>query len=204
MYLRRNPSAIARNQRGSGRVHPLRKRVYKSIYIHVHVFFLNTQTYIYIHLNIHICNYTQKSICNCAGPKRRRTAWFVSKTCLLSLRVARYEWVMSHMSESCHIWVSHVTYEWVMSRMNQSRYVTYEWVTSRMNAPCAMWIKHLTYECVMLHMIESCHISEVIMGSLSMEVKRGMNTLMHINVSCYIWLSHVTYQRFWWKAFLWR
>ena len=24
----------------------------------------------------------------------------------------RYDWVTSHMSESCHIWVNHVTYEW--------------------------------------------------------------------------------------------
>jgi len=23
-----------------------------------------------------------------------------------------YEWVMSHMKESCHIWMRHVTYEW--------------------------------------------------------------------------------------------
>jgi len=31
-----------------------------------------------------------------------------------------YEWVMSHMNESCHIWMSHVTYEWVMSHMYES------------------------------------------------------------------------------------
>jgi len=57
-----------------------------------------------------------------------------------------YEWVMSHLNESCHIWMSHVTYEWVMSHMNEScriwmsrisyKWVTshaYEWVTSRVN-----------------------------------------------------------------------
>jgi len=39
-----------------------------------------------------------------------------------------YEWVMSHMSESCHIWVSHVTYEWVMSHMSES---------------CHMWVSFI-------------------------------------------------------------
>ena len=31
-----------------------------------------------------------------------------------------YEWVMSHMNESCPIWMSHGPYEWVMSHMNES------------------------------------------------------------------------------------
>ena len=31
-----------------------------------------------------------------------------------------YEWVMSHMNESCPIWMSHAPYEWVMSHMNAS------------------------------------------------------------------------------------
>jgi len=34
-----------------------------------------------------------------------------------------YEWVMSHMNESCHIWMSHVTYKWVISHTNESRHV---------------------------------------------------------------------------------
>jgi len=36
-----------------------------------------------------------------------------------------FEWVMSLIIESCHIWMSHITYEWVD--------VTYNWVTSHMN-----------------------------------------------------------------------
>jgi len=51
-----------------------------------------------------------------------------------------YEWVMSHMNESCLIWMSHVSYEWVMSHMNESchmSHVTYKWVTSHdMNESC--------------------------------------------------------------------
>jgi len=31
-----------------------------------------------------------------------------------------YEWVMSHLNESCHRWMGHVTFEWVMSHMNES------------------------------------------------------------------------------------
>jgi len=38
-----------------------------------------------------------------------------------------YEWVMSHMNESCPLWMSHVPYEWVMSLMNES---------------CPLWMSH--------------------------------------------------------------
>jgi len=51
------------------------------------------------------------------------------------------------LNESCHIWMSYVTYEWVMSHMNEScqmshvteqysQFVSYEWVMSNMNEPC--------------------------------------------------------------------
>ena len=35
-------------------------------------------------------------------------------------RCVTYEWVMSHMNESCLTWMSHVSYEWVTSYMNES------------------------------------------------------------------------------------
>jgi len=41
-------------------------------------------------------------------------------TVVLCMSHVIYEWVVSHMNESCHIWMSHVTYEWVMSHMNES------------------------------------------------------------------------------------
>ena len=56
-----------------------------------------------------------------------------------------YEWVMSHMSESCHTRVSHVTHEWVMSHMSDMTRVTYEWVMSHIS------MSHVT------HLNESCH-----------------------------------------------
>ena len=31
-----------------------------------------------------------------------------------------WEWVMSHVNESCHMWMSHVTCEWVTSHVNES------------------------------------------------------------------------------------
>jgi len=73
-----------------------------------------------------------------------------------------YEWVMSHMNESCHIWMSHITYEWVMSHMNKSchiwiRHDTYEWVMSHTNESCHIWMSHVTYEWVLWHMNESFH-----------------------------------------------
>jgi len=96
---------------------------------------------------------------------------------LLSLWSCAYEWVMAHMSESCHIWRSRVTYEgpcdqvlllvllslwscacafeWIMSHMSE---FTYEWVMSHMNQSIHIWMSHVTYEWVMSHMEESCHI----------------------------------------------
>jgi len=66
-----------------------------------------------------------------------------------------YEWVMSHMNESCHIWMSHVTYEWVMSHVNQSYH---EWMYHAIYASYHIWMSHVTYEWVISHMHESCHI----------------------------------------------
>jgi len=37
-----------------------------------------------------------------------------------SMSHVTYEWFMSHMNESCHIWMSHVTYEWVMSQQTET------------------------------------------------------------------------------------
>jgi len=53
-----------------------------------------------------------------------------------------FEWVMSHMNESCHTWMSHVTHEWVMLHIDES---------------CHIWMSHVTHEWVMSHMNESCH-----------------------------------------------
>jgi len=87
-----------------------------------------------------------------------------------------YEWVLSHMNESCHIWMNHVQYEWVMSHMNESYHAwmshvpyTREWSTN----PKGVAI--VTYEQVMSHMNESCHIW----------------VMSHINDSCCIWMGHV-------------
>ena len=44
-----------------------------------------------------------------------------------------YEWVMSHMNESCHIWMRRITYEWVVSHMNVS---------------CLIWMSRVTNESV--------------------------------------------------------
>ena len=72
-----------------------------------------------------------------------------------------YEWVMSHINESCRIWMSHVTYEWVMSHMNEScsmshvprvwaMFLMYEKVpqrrvTSHMNKSYSVWMSHVPY-----------------------------------------------------------
>jgi len=51
---------------------------------------------------------------NESRPTSERGTWHV---CMSHVS---YEWVMSHMNESCLLWMSHVSYEWVMSHMNES------------------------------------------------------------------------------------
>jgi len=82
-----------------------------------------------------------------------------------------YEWVTSHMNESCHIWTSHVIHEWVMIHKDES---------------CHIWTSQVTYERVMSHMNESGHIW---MSQVTYEW-----VMSHMNESCHIWMSHVTYE----------
>ena len=96
--------------------------------------------------------YTDKASCGSSPPCTNCFADFIS----LKESCHTYEWIVSHINESCHIWMSHVTYEWVMSHMNEwfhiwISHVTYEWVTSHMNEPCHIWMSHVTYEWVMSH-----------------------------------------------------
>ena len=87
-----------------------------------------------------------------------------------------YDWVMSHMNASCHIWWSHVTYEWVMSPMS---HVAYDRVMLRMNETCHVWMSRVTLN-------QSCHIW---MGHVTYDW-----VMSHRIESCHIWLSHVTYE----------
>jgi len=64
-----------------------------------------------------------------------------------------YEWVMSHMDESCHIWMSYVTCEFGMLRRNES---------------CHIWMSHVTYEWVMSHLNESYHTYEWVVSHIWM------------------------------------
>jgi len=82
-----------------------------------------------------------------------------------------YEWVVSHINESCHVWMSRVPYKWVMSRImhhDTSCHVwmhlvalmchgTYEWGTSLMNTSWHMWMRHVTREFVITFTNESHH-----------------------------------------------
>jgi len=65
----------------------------------------------------------------------------------------------------------HVTHDWVMSHIWGYHGKPFYGSKARDEHTHA-------YQCVLLHMIESRHISKVLVESLSMEVKRGMNTLI--------------------------
>ena len=108
---------------------------------------------------------------------RVNESWLINMRHYSWLIHTSYEWVMSHMNQSCHIWMSRVTYEWVASHMNESCHawmsrVTYEWVMSHMNESCLIWISHVSHEWVTSHMNELCEW-----------------VVSHINESCHTWSS---------------
>jgi len=117
-----------------------------------------------------------------------------------------YEWVTSHMNESCPIWMSHVPYEWDMShfeeyRLNETGKLDenphtlglwvkvggsescprYTWVMSYILESCPIWMSHVPYEWVMSHIYEACPIC--------------MSHSPHILESCPVYKSHVQYER---------
>jgi len=109
-----------------------------------------------------------------------------------------YEWVMSHMNESCHIWLSHVihschiwmshgTYKWVMVHMNESRHTcmshgTYEWVMVRTS--------------VLRSTMRRSFIKIYIDEPWYIWTSHGTYewVMVHINESWCIWMSHGTYK----------
>ena len=97
----------------------------------------------------------------------------MNQSCLI------YEWVMSHVNESRHVWISHVTYERVMSRMKESR-LSYESIMS------LIWMSHVKCEWVMSQLNESCHIWSVMSSCHICEW-----VMSHMNKSCHIWMNHV-------------
>jgi len=115
--------------------------------------------------------------------------------------------VMSHVNE----W-RHVTYEWVVSHVNESCY-TYEWVRSgssahsvprkchthervmlpHINESNPMWMSHVTYRRIVSRMNESCHTYEFVCSDHSADVvpqsyhTYGRIMSPRINESCHTW-----------------
>jgi len=107
------------------------------------------------------CNTLQHTATHCYDGHRR-----MHESC------HTYEWVMSHMNESCHIWMSHVTYEWVISHMNES---------------CHIWRSHVTYEWVMSY-IGEVSIEE---GQRHGVERRVFWCRLRWQMSRHTWMSHV-------------
>jgi len=121
-----------------------------------------------------------------------------------------YEWVMSHMNESCHvrgishIWMSDITYGCVVSRTNDLCHICIK--------TCHIWMSHVmnesyhTYEWVLSRIIESCHtwmnrfIYEWFMSHRFCAGSKGVIALVHDSChicikSCHVWMSHVMQYR---------
>ena len=120
-----------------------------------------------------------------------------------------YEWVMSHMNESCHtcdrvrhlgssvdsisaadVWESPALapdiHHYYLYKV--CSHVTYEWVMSHIVHHYYLHkaYSHVTHEWVMSHMNESCHtwMSHVTHDWV----------MSHMNESCHTWMSHVTHE----------
>ena len=67
-----------------------------------------------------------------------------------------YEWVMSHINASCHIWIWLKTLLLLVHDVHHQRVVSMSWVMSHVNESCPIWTSHVPYECVMSHMNDPC------------------------------------------------
>jgi len=84
-------------------------------------------------------------------------------SCPMCMSHVPYEWVMSHMNESCPTWISrvslrmwhvtfglsyvgHVTHLNVPQHLKYNSHVPCEWVMSHMNESCPIWMSHVPYE----------------------------------------------------------
>ena len=96
-----------------------------------------------------------------------------------------YEWVMSHMNESCPIWMGHVPYEWVMSHMNgscpiQMSHVPSEWVMSHLLwIATTVWCTHSTNELIWMYEL-------LIRSQLKYFTRTYRNTRTIVNMNIYI------------------
>ena len=101
-----------------------------------------------------------------------------------------YEWVMSHINESCLVWMSHVT------RMNES----FQGHSESMPQSCLLRMSHVprmnesdhTYEWVMSRMNEPYHTHEWVMSGPQRVDASVKSHVSPMNESCLIWTSHVS------------
>jgi len=100
-----------------------------------------------------------------------------------------YEWVMSHMNESCDIWMSHVTYEWVVWHMTESNACP---ASLLHKIPLLHFAWCHTGMCHVPSVDESYHI-----WMIMIETCLAWIVLSCVNESRHVWMSHVTYEWVW-------
>jgi len=121
---------------------------------------------IYKWVTLNMCDMTHSQV-----TRHVYDEWVMYHASYLNESCHAYEWVMSHMNESCLIWMSHVTYEWicvtwlihkwhVIYMTNESCITHRIWMShvTHMNESCLIWMSHVSYEWVMSHMNKPCHV----------------------------------------------
>ena len=137
-----------------------------------------------IHTSWHLCIPMAIDVQLCkSGVMHMHGSWYILVLASLMWRVwvshhtrescmshVTHDWVMSHMTESCHTWLSHVTHDWVMSHTTESchtwlSHVTHDWV---MKHVCLVWVMiHVGLAWVMSHVMIHVGLASVISGGTS-------------------------------------
>jgi len=134
--------------------------------------------YTYVH-SVHVCIQYLQNLYTCI-----HVYIYTLLSCHVRIGHFAYEWVVSRMNESCHVWMSRVAYvevglmelvyrepaTWWKERPAEFIYMyTYIYiyvyvctiVISHMNEACRIWMRHFAYEWVMSHMNDHVTYEEV-------------------------------------------